>query len=628
MCGICGIFRPSGIAEQEQHIIQAMTQLLRHRGPDHQATYSDGRIALGHDRLSVLDLTAAAHQPMHSSDGRFILVYNGELYNYRELKKELEGVGINFQTSSDTEVLLQLFIAHGKACLSQINGMFALAVWDKKEQKLFLARDRFGQKPLFYAKQDNLFLFASEVMALFAHPDLQRRPCLNAIYHYLTVQSVPAPLSAFEHVHKLPPAHCLEITADGGMELTRYWTPPNRVYSRSVQEAEEELDCLLQRAVARHLLSDVPVGLFLSGGVDSSIIAAIACRQCMGIQSFSMGFAESDHDERRFALEASHLCGTVHSSSCVTADVMENLPEMVWHYGEPFGDSSALPTWLLCALSKQRVTVALSGDGGDDLFGGYERYLNPFLYAAEAPSEIMQQHAELLHELQLENVDATGLTPALSKYYFHWARFCGQHKRRLCHPALRNAAHPPLSLQFLLEYRKQHQDLPLLDAIQRFEWEYYLASTLMPKIDIASMAFSLEVRAPLLDCELADFAASLPASMKVRALGNANAGSFGKGYEAKWLLKKVACRYFPYDFVYRRKMGFGVPLASWLRGPLKEFMHDVLSPTSSVFEWVDQKEIQLMMDEHERGIKNHEYRLWVVLMLAMWKKVCFSSTDF
>ena len=625
MCGICGVFRSTGIDAQDMDAVSAMTASLRHRGPDCQNTYRDERAALGHDRLSVLDLSAAANQPMRSPDGRFVLVYNGELYNYRDLKKELEDAGTVFQTSSDTEALLALFAAKGTACLPLLNGMFAFAVWDKQEQRLTLARDRFGQKPLFYARRGELFLFASEVLPLFAHPALERRADLNAIFHYLTFQSVPAPLSAFEHVAKLPPAHCLEVDAGGRMRLTRYWSFQTQPFRGSARDAQDELDHLLRRAVAQHLVSDVPVGLFLSGGVDSSLIAALACGQRANMRSFSMGFAESSHDERPFAAEAARLCGTVHDAACAGPDIAGMLPDMVRHYGEPFADSSALPTWLLCAMTRRNVVVALSGDGGDDLFGGYERYLNPFLYAGKTPPEALLQHEELLHELDLAGLAHLRLTPAMSKYYFHWARFCGRHKRLLCSAALRDAARPKLSLQFFLESLKQHETASPLDAIQRFELEAYLASTLMPKTDIAAMASSLEVRAPLLDSELAGFALSLPAGMKVRALKGPADGSFGKGYEAKWLLKKVACRYLPSEFVYRRKMGFGVPLAAWLRGPLREFMHDVLND-SPVFDWLNRKEVRTMVDEHTGGTKNHEYRLWAVLMLALWRALCLKSS--
>lgn len=537
MCGICGIFRPEGTTPCDLHTVSAMVTCLRHRGPDNRETLQDGRVVLGHDRLSILDLSAAAHQPMRSADGRFLLVYNGEIYNHALLRAQLEHHGRVFRTNSDTEVLLELFSALGTACLPLLNGMFAFAVWDRRDQRLTLARDRFGQKPLFYAQEAEAFVFASEVMALFRHPALERRADLNAIFHYLSVQSVPAPWSAFQGVRKLPPAHCLSIAPDGAHRLWRYWTPETgQSFAGSAEEAEEILDALLQEAVARHRISDVPLGLFLSGGVDSSLIAALACRQKAEMRSFSMGFAEDCYDERPFAAEAARLCGTRHTDACAAPDVAALLPEMVRHYGEPFADSSALPTWLLCRMTSEHVIAALSGDGGDDLFGGYERYLNPFLYERDIPSDIALQHAELLSELAPDATprNARTLTPAMSKYYFHWARFCGAHKRRLCTPELRKAAQPPLSLQLMLEHFQRHADMPLLARIQLFELEYYLASTLLPKVDIAAMASSLEVRAPFLDAEVADFALSLPVEMRVRRLPDGQSGSFGKGLEAKW----------------------------------------------------------------------------------------------
>lgn len=608
------------------HIVSAMVGDLRHRGPDNQETLQDGRVALGHARLSILDLSPAARQPMRSADGRFLLAYNGEIYNYVPLREQLERQGHIFRTNSDTEVLLELFSALGAACLPLLNGMFAFAAWDRRDQRLTLARDRFGQKPLFYARQADALVFASEVMALFRQPGLERRADPNALFHYLTAQSVPAPWSAFQGVRKLPPAHCLSIGADGKQQLWRYWAPETtRIFTGSDEEAEEILDALLQKAVARHCVSDVPVGLFLSGGVDSSLIAALACRQKAEMRSFSMGFAESSHDERPFAAEAARLCGTRHGDACADPDVAALLPHLARHYGEPFADASALPTWLLCRMTSGHVTVALSGDGGDDLFGGYERYLNPFLYEREVPPEISRQHAELLHELALAGGSrhASAFTPAMSKYYFHWARFCGAHKRRLCTPELRAAAQPALSLQLMLEHFQRHAHMPLLARIQLFELEYYLASTLMPKVDIAAMASSLEVRAPFLDAEVADFALSLPVGMRVRRLTGGQSGSFGKGWEAKWLLKKVAARYLPPEFVYRRKMGFGAPLAQWLRGPLREPACDTLLSTDCAQRgWLEPEAVRALVTEHMAGAANHEYRLWAVLMLELWAQYC------
>lgn len=628
MCGICGIFRPEGTTPCDLHTVSAMVEDLRHRGPGNQGTLRDGRVVLGHDRLSILDLSPAARQPMRSADGRFLLAYNGEIYNYASLREQLERQGHVFRTTSDTEVLLELFSALGTACLPLLNGMFAFAVWDRREQRLTLARDRFGQKPLFYARQADALVFASEIMALFRQPGLERRAEPNALFHYLTVQSVPAPWSAFQGVRKLPPAHCLSIGPDGRQRLWRYWTPETaRTFAGSDEEAEEILDALLRQAVARHRLSDVPLGLFLSGGVDSSLIAALACRQTSEMRSFSMGFAERSQDERPFAAEAARLCGTRHCDACADPDVAALLPDMARHYGEPFADSSALPTWLLCRMTSEDVAVALSGDGGDDLFGGYERYLNPFLYEREIPPEIAGQHAELLHELTLAGRprDALAFTPAMGKYYFHWARFCGAHKRQLCTPELRTAAQPALSLQLMLEHFQRHAGMPLLTRMQLFELEYYLASTLMPKVDIAAMASSLEVRAPFLDAEVADFALSLPVEMRVRRLPDGQNGSFGKGWEAKWLLKKVAARYLPPEFVYRRKMGFGTPLAQWLRGPLRELACDtLLSSACAQRGWLEPAAVRALVTEHMTGVINHEYRLWAVLMLELWAACCLT----
>lgn len=633
MCGICGIIDyKSACSQQNKEYVQKMSECLRHRGPDHYAITAFGPATLGHTRLSIIDLSAAAHQPMQSDDERFTLVFNGEIYNFKELRIQLEQKGRAFRTNSDTEVLMRTYEEFGTECVMHLSGMFAFAIWDAHLQTLFLARDRFGQKPVFYSTRGNRFTFASEIEALFRDPTLRRSPNLNAIFHYLTIQSIPAPLCAFDGIAKLGPGECMLIAADAPPASWRYWRPAfSRTFFGTVQEAEEELDALLHKAVRTHLDSDVPLGLFLSGGVDSSLITAIACRQHDDMRSFSIGFAEQGYDERPFAREVAQLCGTRHHDEEATATLASLLPKIVRHYGEPFADSSAIPTWLLTHMAARHVTVALSGDGGDDLFGGYERFLNPFLYpagSADTP-EIATKRFELekeLNDFRMLGKTFKQLDPGVIKYHFHWARFCGQRKTTLCTPQLARSADPMHTLHLMLDHFRQPGATHPLDRIQRFELEYYLATTLMPKVDIASMAASLEVRAPLLDNAVADFALSLPASMRVGNAEQKTGGSFQNGFEPKWLLKKVAERYLPKDLVYRRKMGFGIPLDEWLRGELRELLQDtLLSSTCRKRGWIDPCIIERMVSEHMEGTARHHYGLWALFMLELWAEAYFTN---
>ncbi|MFW5501587.1 MULTISPECIES: asparagine synthase (glutamine-hydrolyzing) [unclassified Maridesulfovibrio] len=631
MCGVCGVVDYSNSSVRDNRAsVERMVTALHHRGPDFHDMWIQEPALLGHSRLAVIDLSSGANQPMQSEDGRYVLVFNGEIYNFKDLRRLLVFRGCTFKTDSDTEVLLQLYSIYGNECVSKLSGMFAFAVWDKKAETLFVARDRFGQKPFFYYTKNRRFAFASELNALLEDEALVRKPNPNAIYHYLTVQSVPAPMCAFKGVNKLGPGECL-LFGRSGVRKWRYWTPSFRnSFLGSEGEAVEELDLLLNRAVSTHLESDVPLGLFLSGGVDSSLVSAIACRNHSDMRSFSMGFGDRTYDERPYAREVSTFCGTIHHDEEASSRILDLLPSLVRHYGEPYADSSAVPTWLLSEMTAKHVTVALSGDGGDDLFGGYERYLNPFLFLNETNEN--QHVADLIKELKEElssycdddSIRDCLIDAGTAKYHFHWARFCGQRKIDLASKWLKEAAIPSLTLSLMLEHFMQSSSANLLDKIQLFEIDYYLASTLMTKVDIASMAHSLEVRAPFLDNEVADFALSLPAEMRVRKTSTANGGSFGKGFEAKWLLKKVAAKYLPLEIVYRRKMGFGVPIGDWFKGGLCDLLKDtLLSDSCKNRGWLEAKTVEVLVNEHLQGKANHQYGLWALLMLELWAEEYF-----
>lgn len=623
MCGISGIVSYNGIMPEDKQAVADMMRHLRHRGPDSQDLTALNLCVLGHNRLAVLDLSDKARQPMWSADGRYIMVFNGEIYNFKTLRRELELSGHVFRTTSDSEVLLEYFAIHGPSCLPLLNGMFAFAIWDTHQHSLFLAKDRFGQKPLYYSEFYGRFVFSSEVLPIFNHSMFKKSPNLNAIYHYLTLQSIPAPLTAFENAYKLPPAHFLKLYPFQELSIQRYWNPKsNPKFLGSNEEAEEELDLRLRNAVSRHLVSDVPVGVFLSGGVDSSLVTALCPSN---ISAFCVQFSEANFDESPFAAQAAQHCGITLTSLRATADLGSLLPDMIHHFGEPFADSSALATWMLCASARQHVTVALSGDGGDDLFNGYARHTAPFLLADGLVSDdVMRKLAELKHcfaSVPEAAPWADRISPAVANYLFQISYFCGAHKRQLCRPELLEAASPSLSSLLFSEAFEASRPSEMLDAIRFAELDNYLASTLMPKVDITAMASSLEVRMPLLDIEVADFALSLPASMRVRRVKGKS--SFGNPWEGKWLLKKVASRYLPDSLIYRRKKGFSIPLTQWLRDPLADMVKDLLLASDCLLHnWIYANEIKRIVAEHLSGRNDHRYRLWSLLILELWARKC------
>lgn len=615
----------SGVTEEDAYYVEEMTDALRHRGPDRQKTFRLEGGVLGHARLAVLDLTSAADQPLTCGNGRFSLVFNGEIYNYRPLRLHLEQQGVHFCSQGDAEVLLHLTSRYGPDCLPRLNGMFAFALWDAREKVLLLARDRFGQKPLFYTQSGEKLFFASEVSALFKHREVHKEAHAPALLHYLSLQSIPAPLTAFENIYKLPPGCYLQFSPGNSPEVVRY-TDATKIslFRGTDEEAEEELACILERAVARHLLADVPVGLFLSGGVDSSLITAVATARQNDLRSFCIGFENAEADERFYAAQVADMCGTVHSAAVLGPDFFTELPSMVRHYGEPFADSSAVAMWLLAQQASRKVVVALSGDGGDELFNGYTRHLDFFTPVLPGDTQKLNDLLKSVNKCPDQKFFSSVLNPEIARYYFHITFFEGTYKQQICNENLRHIAVNTPSIGLLLPYFTHGRHA--LDAVRLFETDYYLASTLMPKTDIAAMAHSLEVRAPLLDSEVADFALSLPVHMRMRC--SDSGGSSGLGMENKYLLKMVACRRLPDSFVYRRKHGFGLPLNLWLRGPLRDLCGDALFTTPALMEWIHMPEVHKLYSAHMSGQADHGHRLWALVMLALWLRYCLHNENF
>ena len=640
MCGITGFIESfSGNHVELETRVRRMVDALIHRGPDDGGAWVDVAIgmALGHRRLSILDLSPEGHQPMVSASGRYVISYNGEVYNFAELRSELEIAGAKFRGHSDTEVMLAAFEEWGiEKAVQRFVGMFAFALWDRVERHLTLVRDRLGEKPLYYGWCDKTFLFGSELKALCAHP-LWRGDINQAVLaSYMRYGYVPLPHSIYLGICKLLPGTWLKISADdppGHMPVPiTYWSAREVAMQKPLTDlsdaaATDALDSLLRQAVGRQMISDVPLGALLSGGIDSStIVALMQCQSSEPVRTFSIGFAESDYDEARYAkLIAAHL-GTDHTELYLSAEeargVIPRLPEI---YDEPFGDSSQIPTHLVAALARKHVTVALSGDGGDELFGGYNRYFwgrSIWNRIGKLPQGMRSGVGRMM----------TALSPT------EWDRIGTLLPQRLRQPTLGDRIHKLASVididgpdELYRRLISQHREPGLLivgadetsiwadaeaaafgrsDITERMMFHDlvgYLTDDILTKVDRAAMAVSLETRVPLLDYHLVEFAWRLPLAMKIRN---------GQG---KWLLRQVLDRYVPHELIDRPKQGFGVPIDTWLRGPLREWAEELLDEDRLRREgYLHPAPIRKKWDEHLSGRRNWQYWLWNVLMFQAW----------
>ena len=622
MCGIAGelLFDPARTVDAG--LLERMGAILAHRGPDDAGTYREGPVGFASRRLAIVDLSPTGHQPMSSPDGRFWITYNGEIYNFRLLRDELERQGVAFRSTGDTEVILTLYARHGPRCLEFLRGMFALAIWDRVERTLFVARDRVGKKPLVYYHDRERFVFASEPKAIFEDPAVPRAADREALHHYLTYGYVPGPWSAFRGLRKLPPAHYL-LVRDGRLTEHRYWSlryTPKRTESEAT--LAEELLPLLQEAVRLRMIADVPVGALLSGGLDSSAVVALMCRAATGpVRTFSIGFDRADYDETRYArLVAQHL-GTEHHELVVKPDAVAMAPRLVWHYNEPFADSSALPSLALCEMARGFVTVALNGDGGDEAFVGYDRYLatvvagwqdrvpRPIRGAALQASRLLPSGAPKSLSYRARRLaEALALEPR--RRYAAWITCFGDaQKAELYTPELAQEMRGRDSLA-LLDAAYDASDAPsFLEQTVHADVQLYLPDDLLVKMDIASMAHSLEVRSPFLDHRVLEFAAALPARLKLH------------GLTQKYLLKQVMRGILPDPVLDRRKMGFGVPIDHWFRHELREMAYDVLLDSRARQRGYFRPEVvRRYLDEHVSGRTHHHPRLWSLLMLELWHR--------
>ncbi len=624
MCGLAGeVHWAQGV---NPVATERMAQGVAHRGPDDQGLWleADRRCVLAHRRLSIIDLSPLGHQPMLDPLTGNSVVFNGEIYNYRELRKQCQVAGDAFRSESDTEVLLALYRRHGVSFLRFLRGMFAIALWDARHEQLFLARDRVGKKPLNYALTNHGIVFCSEIHPLACHPSVSGEIDLEALELYLQLQAVPAPWTIYRQIRKLPPAH-FAVFDRGGLRLERYWNVDYRATARlSEGEALEAFESRLTEAVRFRMISDVPIGALLSGGVDSSVVVALMAKLSGSpVRTFSIGFNESAFNELPYAAQAAEACGTLHRAEVVGGKIEDLLPQVARHYGEPFADSSALPSFRVSDVARQDVKVVLNGDGGDELLGGYSRYAVPdwsirsgtLLGRMLGPRRLVDlmplwANARSLPARALRKLAREVLNPEMGSLLMFMGYWNDELRAELMGQSQHEQLLPAWRLRWLEEaFRHGH------NPIDRMLWldnRTYLPDDLLVKMDIAAMHCGLEARSPLLDHEVIEFCASLPVKYKVQRR------------TGKYLLKRLAEKYYPRDFVHRRKMGFGIPVADWLRGPLRRHAEEVILDPATM-EPLDRDAIQRswarLTSAAGAAADAEAGRVWALLMYGQWRQL-------
>ena len=593
-----------------------MCAVIRYRGPDDEGVHTEEGVGLGMRRLSIIDVSGG-HQPIHNEDQTVWVVFNGEIYNYRELRRELEAAGHRFYTSSDTETIVHAYEEWGERAFRRLRGMFGIALWDRRTRTLILARDRAGIKPLHYAMAGGRLYFGSEVKSLLAVDAVGREIDLTALDHYLSYLYAPRDRAMFKGVHKLPPGHYLTCR-DGRIDVRQYWQiGAAEPFLGTADEAAHALESVLADAVESHMVADVPLGAFLSGGVDSSIIVGLMARaSTRPVKTFSIGFDEPQFDELVYARRVAAHFGTEHHEFVVRPDGLAILDRLIAHFDEPFADSSAIPTWYVSEIARRHVTVVLSGDGGDELFGGYDRYLpHPRVALFDAvPVPAKRQVAGLLwpmlpHGLRGKNFLRHVSRSDNGRYLDSMAFFQPDEKAALYSADVRRALAGTSAEEALAHHFSRFQELPAQSRMMRVDFETYLPEDVLTKVDRMSMAHSIESRVPLLDNEVIEFASTLPASLKIH------------NGRRKHVLKEAARRLLPADILDRKKQGFGVPLGVWFRGGLTDVFFDVLrSPKTRQRGYFEPRFVDRIVTEHLAGKRDHTLRLWQILVFELWHR--------
>jgi asparagine synthase (glutamine-hydrolysing) len=621
MCGIVGKYNYRSGEPVSPELIQAMCDRIIYRGPDDGGVHVEGPVGLGHRRLSILDLSELGHQPMASADRTLWITFNGEIYNFQALRSDLISKGYHFKSNCDTEVILYLYQEYGEDCLKYLRGMFAFGIWDTRKQVLFLARDRIGKKPLFYYNDGNSFVFASEIKSILEEPLVRREMNYEAFYDYFRYLYVPDPKTIYKNIFKLEPGHCLTVSRDG-IKKKEYWDVSfAKTASGGLRDLSDELLGVLTESVKLRMISDVPLGAFLSGGIDSSgVVALMAQNQEGPVTTCSIGFDSSRYDEIGYARTIARKFSTDHHEFTVKQKAEEILEDLAYYFDEPFADSSAVPTYYVSKLARQRVTVALSGDGGDENFAGYEKYfvddienrirrwipnfirrpIFPLLsrLLAQGHNSYMQKGATLLQTLGHEADFGFYLTNS----EFNNLPF----RKMLTAETLREIGdYDPFSVTRHYYHKADTDDH--LSRILYTDLKTYLPGDILVKVDRMSMAHSLEVRAPILDHHVIEFAASIPPWLK-----------YNRG-EKKYVLKQAFQKMLPPEIMYRKKMGFSVPLAEWLRGELKPFAETYFfTGNSGLSHFIKIEHLRKIWEDHQAGKRNYGTPLWCFLMFELW----------
>ena len=637
MCGITGVYNYGASDAVSRELLDRMNGRIRHRGPDDEGYAVDGRVGLAMSRLAIIDLSGG-HQPMTAKAGpervreswvlpaaqEPVIVFNGEIYNFLELRRELEAQGRRLRTHSDTEVILHLYDLMGPDCVKKLRGMFAFAIWDPGAERLLLARDRLGKKPLLYAVKDGRFAFASELRCLLELPWVAREVDLAALDLYLSLQYIPAPHTIFKSVEKLPPGHLL-LVEKGKIEARRYWDLPRGPGPKwKLADAKAAIREKLTESTRLRMISEVPLGAFLSGGIDSSIVVALmAGLSERPVKTFAIGFDEAEFSELAYARQVAERYGTQHTEFIVKPEMADTLPKIAWHYGEPYADPSALPSYYVARETRKHVTVALNGDGGDENFAGYLRYLA--MQAARVwdvlPGPL--RNLALAGSHYLPDKNAPYAFPWRLKRFLHsvaQAELPARHLRMIGYfmepdkdliysQALdaRLGHHRNAALGYMAQVFARSEGLDYVNRMLYADFTTYLPECLLVKMDIATMACSLEGRSPFLDHEFVELVFGMPGDWKLR------------GWKLKWLLKETFKDLLPPAIYTRHKQGFGLPLSPWFRGSLKGYWEEhVLSPRALSRGYFQEPGLRALLNEHQTGKRDHSYRLWALLMLELW----------
>lgn len=623
MCGICGYIHLDNSKRTDKKILKDMMDTLALRGPDEEGSYLKDNVALGHKRLSIIDLKTG-HQPMYNEDGSIVIVFNGEIYNFQDLKPLLEQKGHSFKTHSDTEVIIHAYEEYGEDCLKYFDGMYAFALWDPQARVLFLARDRFGKKPVYYAAFDNQFIFGSELKTLLKHPSVKKEIDPHALSKYLAYEYVPSPYSIFKNIYKLEPGHKLTLK-DTKIRTERYWDIGFERKGRfDLQEAEEKLVALLKESVKKRLISDVPLGVFLSGGIDSSSVVAMMAELMppKDIKTFSITFKEKSFDESGDAKRVAGYFGTDHREQVLDPDVMLDIfPKILDLLDEPFADSSIIPTYLVSRFTRQHVKVALGGDGGDELFLGYPSflahkisgYMNGLpLFLKKLPLQILTKIAPVSHDHMSMNFRAKRFLrgfdyPESVRHQVWLGSFAPREQSELFLPDMAVDYDPLNIYDHTNELFQKVKTLGSLDRAIYMHVKTYLTDDILTKVDRASMANSLEVRAPFLDTEFAEFAATIPCSFKL------------KNFVSKWILKDAFKDKLPAQTLKKPKRGFGVPVEKWLKEDLRGMLYDAFDKKKIERQGIfNYRTIDNLLKEYLSDKADRRKEIWTLFMFEMW----------